>query len=375
MMVNTEKVEMRPIEQSVITNGRLESADKQEFFTPVDSTLMELEVEVGDKVKKGEVLGRLDTMELGRLYEEANAKLAQRESELASALASDDQLSFNSAKAQYEKEKNNYDRVHYLYQQGAVTEEELETAKMNFAQAEASYQEAKIKLELKANEKKAASAQAQVDLARQEVAQAKERLDLATFVAENDGVVLFVGAEKGNRVLEGNRILEVGSSSKLEVTALVNEVDAGSLQVGQSVRITCTTLPGEEFKGEVTRVAAVAVSGNDNSISVPVTVKLDKNIESLKPGYTVDMNIITMEEQELLTIPFEALVTKNGGKVAYVVEDGVAKERQIITRQGNELYDVVESGLKEGEVAILNPPPELKDGQQVITGDKNDHNK
>ncbi|RYD02883.1 hypothetical protein N752_23005 [Desulforamulus aquiferis] len=52
-----------------------------------------------------------------------------------------------------------------------------------------------------------------MDLGLQEVAQAKERLDLATFVAERNGVVLFVGAEKGNRVMEGSRLIVVGSDS------------------------------------------------------------------------------------------------------------------------------------------------------------------
>ncbi|MBM7854580.1 HlyD family secretion protein [Desulfohalotomaculum tongense] len=371
VMVTTGKVTKRSIKQTVITNGRLESASKQEFFTPVDSTLMELNVEVGDKVKKGEVLGRLDTMELGRQYEEAKAKLAFKEAELADAMAEDDRLNLAAAEAEYEKEKNNLERIQYLYQQGAVTEEELETARMTYARAEAAYRETKIKAEQNAAEKRKASLMAQVDFARQEVAQAEERLDLATFVAEEDGVVLFVGAEKGNRVLEGKRILVVGSDKKLEVTARVNEMDAGNLAVGQPVEITCSALPGKKFKGEVTRVAAVAVSGDNNgSISVPVTVRLQGSVEGLKPGYTVDMNIITMEAKDLLTVPFEALVTKNGEQVAYVVENGVAKERKVKTQKGNELYDIVLSGLKENDEVILNPPPDLTDGQKVMIGEQ-----
>ncbi|CCO08147.1 HlyD family secretion protein [Desulforamulus hydrothermalis] len=317
LVVQTAKAEKRFIEQSVMSSGRLEAAEKQEFFTPVDSTLMELSVKVGDRVSQGQVLGRLDTQELGRLYQQAVARLAGLEANLVRARATNDQLNFNAADAAYQKAKNKLDRISLLYSAGAVTIEELEQAKADLAQAEVAGREALVKLQQGAAAKEAAALKAQVDLAVQEVNQAKERLELATFVANHDGVVLFVGAEKGNRVLEGTRLLVVGNDRKLEVTAGINEIDAGNLQVGQPVKITCASLPEREFAGEVSRVAAVAVSENNNNsnvISVPVTIQLKGDISGLKPGYTVEVNIITMAKKKCLTVPFEALVTKNGEK-------------------------------------------------------------
>ncbi|GAB6158708.1 efflux RND transporter periplasmic adaptor subunit [Desulfotomaculum varum] len=378
LVVQTAKVEKRFIEQSVMSSGRLEAAEKQEFFTPVDSTLMELSVKVGDRVSQGQVMGRLDTQELGRLYQQAVSRLAGLEANLVRAKATNDQLNFNAAGAAYQKAKNKLDRISQLYRAGAVTIEELEQAKADLAQAEVAYQEALVKLQQGAAAKEAASLKAQVDLAVQEVNQAKERLDLATFVANHDGVVLFVGAEKGNRVLEGTRLLVVGNDRKLEVTAGINEIDAGNLQVGQPVKITCASLPEREFTGEVTRVAAVAVSENSNNnnvINVPVTIQLKGDITGLKPGYTVEVSIITMARKNCLTVPFEALVTKNGEKYVYVVEKGVAKQRPIKTEKGNELYDVVLAGLQEGEEVILNPPGTLREGQKIAAGGKHDQGK
>lgn len=379
IVVHTAKVEKRPIEQSVMSSGRLEAAEKQEFFTPVDSTLMELSVKVGDRVSKGQVLGRLDTQELGRLYQQAVSKQAGLEASLVRARAINDQLNLNFAEAAYQKAKNRMDRISYLYREGAVAIEELEQAKVDYAQAEAAYKEALIKAQQGAAAKEVASLKSQVALGAQEVNQAKERLDLATFTAQNDGVVLFVGAEKGNRVLEGTRLLVVGSDKKLEVTANINEIDAGTLHVGQPVKITCTSLPEKEFAGEVTRVAAVAVSENNNNnsnvISVPATIQVHGDTTGLKPGYTVDVNIITMDKKEFLAVPFEALVTKNGEKYVYVVEKGVAKQRKIKTEKGNELFDIVLTGLKEGEEIILSPPNNLQDGQKIAIGEKHDQGK
>lgn len=376
-MVQTAKVEMKIIEQSVLATGKLEVAEKQEFFTPVDSTLMELAVKVGDRVKKGDVLGRLDTQELGRLYQQSLAKLAGLEAQLAKAMTSSDQLNLTYNQAAYEKAKNDLNRITQLYNEGAVAVTELEQAKVAFAKAEADYQESLMRVQQGATAKEISSLQAQVALGQQEVSQAKERLDLANFVAQIDGVVLFVGKEKGNRVLEGTRILEIGNDSKLEVTANVNEIDAASLRVGQPATLTCTSLPGQVYTGEVTRVAEVAIeeSNNSGNTVVPVTIQVKGDTSGLKPGYTMDVSIVTKEAKKQLALPFEALVNQNGEKYVFVVQDGRAKKQRVKTEPGNELYDIVVSGLKEGQEIILSPAPSLQDGQRVVTGVSHDQGK
>ncbi len=370
--VNVINIQKQDIERNVVASGRLEAVDKQEFFAPVDSTLMELAVEVGDRVKKGQFLGRLDTLELGRRYEQAKAELAGKQAALAAGKAVRDDLTLKQTKAQYDQAKNHLERIAFLHEQGAVTTEELESARVDLARADTEYQKAQIKVKEGAAAKEVSSLEAQVALARQEVAQTKERLDLATFVAEKSGVVLFVGEEKGNRVQEGTRLLVVGSDDELEVTTGVNEIDAGNLEVGQPVQITCAALPGEKYEGEVKRVAAAAISQQTSAgdmVSVPVTIQLQGNAENLKLGYTVDLAVTTMTRKNVLTVPFEALVNKDGHKIVYVVQNGVARERTVDTEQGNELNDIITSGLKDGEQVIINPPPLIKDGQEVTIAD------
>lgn len=376
--VNTVKLELQDLKKTVVANGSLAAAHEQEFFTPVDSTLMEINVKVGDRVKKGKVLGRLDTLELGRRYEEAKAILAGKEASLAKAKAQNDDLMLNQVEKRYKKAKAQLERKQYLYEEGAVTAEEVETAEVEFAQAETEYQETLIRIKESATDKEISSLQAQVDLAIQEVAQAKERLSLATFVAEEDGVVLYVGAEKGSRVQEGSRLLVIGNDETLEVTANVNEMDAGSLEVGQKVEITCAVLPGKMYQGEVSRVAAAAVSqiiNGSDLVSVPVTVKLTGKNDGLKLGYTVDLIVTTMEKDNILMVPMEALSEHEGNMLAYVVENGIVHECEVKTETGNELYDMVISGLKEGDEVILNPLADIKEGQEVTVqpiGEKND---
>lgn len=368
------------IERTVVSNGRLEAATRQDFFTPVDSTLMELKVKAGDRVKKGDVLGRLDSLELARKYKDALAVLAAKQADLAKAEAVNDDLNFKEAEAGYQKAKNHLDRIEQLYKAGAVTVEERESALAEETKARTLYNTAKVKMEQNAGNRDKASLQAQVELAQQEVDQAKERMDLATFVAAFDGVVTEVNAKEGNRVLEGTSVMELGKDDVLEVTATVNEIDAGSLEIGQDVKISCLALPNREFHGKVSRVGAAAITQKTNSgetVNVPVTIQIKGKTGGLKIGYTVDLTISLRKESKVLTIPVEAVMERDGKKSVFVVKNGVVQERKIKTRMGNELKDIVTSGLKAGEKVVLNAPSSLKTGRKVMAmpaGAANDQN-
>ncbi|MGE5381269.1 MAG: efflux RND transporter periplasmic adaptor subunit [Methylocystaceae bacterium] len=371
--VLTEKVQQRWVERLVATSGRLEPASKQEFFAPEDSTLMELSVEVGDAVKAGQVLGRLDTGELARKYESSRAQAAEIEANLAKVTVGSDQLSLEAAQARYQELINKMQRLTELAKSGAVTQAELDSVKSEYAQAKASYEEARTRSRQQTGSKEAAALQAQLNLARQEVTLAQERLQMGTFIAKTDGVVLEVGAEKGARVASGTRILTVGSRGELEVTCKVGEVDAGNLQPGQKVKITCTAIAGKNFTGQVVRVADAAIlsasSQGSEVARVPVTLRLDRQQTDLKPGYTVDMRIITQAGKRALAIPFDAVVTRKGQKIVFVVDaKGMVSERKIATVEGNEVYDIVTSGLKAGDEVAVSPPPNLKAGMRVIRG-------
>ncbi|MGI5921085.1 MAG: efflux RND transporter periplasmic adaptor subunit [Syntrophomonadaceae bacterium] len=367
--VKVSKITRQDVNSTVFASGRLEAVNEQAFFTPVDSTLMELNVKVGDRVKKGQVLGRLDTAELATIYQTKVAALSGKEAELANAQAVNDQLDLKVAETEYSKAKNHYSRMETLFQAGAVNMEELESARVDLVRAENAYQQTAAKVSNNASAKQISSLQDQVELARQDMVQARERLDMATFTAQMDGVVTLVGAKKGNRVQEGSELLVIGDDKLLEVTAEISEIDAGNLKLGQPVSISCIALPGKTFTGEIARIGGAAVIAQDNNgqtIKVPVTVKIKGNNTGLRIGYSVDLTIKTAERKQVLAVPFDAVVKRNGRQFVYVVRKSVIEERQIRTRRGNELYDIVLSGLTPGEEVVINPAPTLKNGQKVI---------
>lgn len=369
-MVKTAKVQKQDLERVVFTSGILEAENQHTFFSPVESTLMELKVKAGDRVKKGDILGRLDTLELERRHQEALSNLAGKEAELAKARASDDVQQFNEAEAAYNKAKNHYDRVKSLFEAGALNKEELEEAEADMQSKLTTYQAARVRMEQAASQKQVQALLSQVDLARQEAAQARERLDLGTLTAGFDGVVVSVSAKEGNRVQEGTEILVLAQDSKLQVNARVNEVDAGELKEGQAVKITSIALPGENFEGVITRVGGAAVTEKSQNSStavakIPVQVTLTGDCSRLKFGYSVNVTIKTMTVQNVLAVPCEAIVEDQGRKTVWVLKNGSLEKRNIEVQRGNELKDIVLSGVQDGEEVVKNPAANLSEGQKA----------
>jgi HlyD family secretion protein len=366
--VESSTIAIQNIERNVFANGRLESMNEQTFFAPVDSTLMELKVKLGDQVKKGDVLGRLDSLELARRYQNAVAILSGKESELAKAQSINDQMGLKVAEAEFNKAQNNYNRAEQLFEAGAISVQDLESARVDLTRADSSYQEAKVRASQDSSGKQNFSLQSQVELAKQEVAQAKERLDMATFSAQVDGVVTSVGAKQGNRVMEGTELLVISDNRSLEVTTNISEIDAGNLRIGQSVELSSVALPGQTFCGAVSRIGGAAVvqkSTNGENINVPVTISLNGDIGELKIGYSVDLTIKVSEDIDVIALPINAILERNGNTLVFIIKGMTLEERLVELKRSNELYDIVIFGVNSGEEVVLNPKPEFKNGQKV----------
>jgi HlyD family secretion protein len=285
---------------------------------------MELKVRVGDRVKKGQVLGRLDTLELERRYQNSLAVVSSREADLAGAEAGNQKQSARIAKADYDQALAHKERLEKLYESGAVTKEELEKAELEVSKLEGTWREARTRELNGADLKQIASYNAQLELARKEAEVAKDRLEMASFTAPFDGVVTKVEVKQGNRVTEGSLILAIADDSTLEINASVNEIDAGEIKVGQTVKVSSLALRGKKYTGIVEQVggAAVNVKATDNSVKVPVLIKLHKPGKELKVGYTVDLSIKTAEFHNALALPLQSIMEQDGKKSVWLVKTG-----------------------------------------------------
>ena len=168
---------------------------------------------------------------------------------------------------------------------------------------------------------------------------------------------------KGTIIKDGGRWLAV---------VAVNEGDILSVETGQSARLSGAALPDGEFSGKVASVSDTAYTSTLSAVSVPVTVvdvtvNIDEGDESLlRSGYSVTAQLTTGEERTVNMLPYTVIAQDEQGEYVYVLENGVAVRRSIVT--GIELSDRTEivKGVTAEDV-VLTDPEKLFEGARVRT--------
>lgn len=209
----------------------------------------------------------------------------------------------------------------------------------------------------------------EVDVARQRVRDAQEALRVAERQAGNavvtapfDGVVTAINAELGQAV--GAQGLLALVSNQAEIRLEVDESNLATLAVGQEAVVTSSAFPGGSFRGTVTEIGAAV---NEARGTVEVTVTPVDPPEWLRPGQTLNVNVITAQAAERLLVPQEAVVRSGDRNVVFVVEDGYAVEKPVVTRAPTEGGVPVVAGL-DADDRVVASAAGLEAGDPVRVG-------
>ena len=207
------------------------------------------------------------------------------------------------------------------------------------------------------------SAQA-VERAESELKQGEAALAAATkpladtlLTAPFDGEVLRQDGEPGETVVANQTLFWVGQPRPLRVIAEVDEEDIARVQPGQRVLIKADAFPGRVLEGRVTEITP---KGDPINKSYRVRVALPDDTP-LKVGMTTETNIVVREQADALLVPATAV---SGGRL-WLAENGRARKQAVKTGAVGENKAEILDGLKGAEMVIVNPPPELKEGDAV----------
>lgn len=166
-------------------------------------------------------------------------------------------------------------------------------------------------------------------------------------------------------------IIKNARTGELWVQTFVSEKDISSVKLGQSAEITGEAFSDCVYTGEVTKISDAASKiqvGNSLKTMVEVEILIINPDERLKPGFTAKVKINTSEPKEMTIIPYDAVNQDNTGEYVYVLEDGTAVKKYIIT--GTELSSGVEvlSGINDNDT-IITVDKEVKEGNTVRLND------
>jgi RND family efflux transporter MFP subunit len=296
-----------------------------EIKSKVAGQVVEVLVEEGARVKKGQILLKLDPIDYERETARADADVAQAKNAL------------EYSQLTYERKKRG------LQERGV----------------------AQIDVDLAANDVKAKT----IALKSAEIALAtsRDRLRYTQIAAPLDGTVIELGIKVGEVVtpgvqqtFEGRPLLTIGDLSTLLVRSELNQIDIAKIALGQDVILGFDALPGKTFHARVTRSAPAAIKPKGKEIEVfPVEATLIDTDPSIKPGMTADVRFQIETKPGVFAVPIEAVV-KDAGKsfvTKIVMADGKEKtekaEITVGTRNDREIE--VASGVAEGDKLLIKP--------------------
>lgn len=362
---------------TILASGSIELVEKQEVYAPGDRLVREVPVRVGDQVQKGQIIAVLEADSESLSLLDAQARLAEQEviyQKYFNPTAADLKIAeaeYKQADLRYQNSLKNVENHEKLYAAGAVSLQDLDTARSQLAADEANYLKAEkewnqIKNGLQGAERR--SQEAAYHRAQEAVKLAEQNLAQFVVPARIDGQVLAVDISPGDVTNPGQHLVTIGDPHQLEVRVGIGEYDAARVKKGQEVLIEAAAFPEKQFKGQVVEVSQKAfVNKNTQSqqVEIPVRIAVDSAQEGLLPGFTVDVKITIVPEKDRLVVPYEAVVEKDGKSYVYIVVKEQAKRVPVEIGLEGDLNIEITSGLNKGDTVILNPPEDLQDGQAV----------
>jgi RND family efflux transporter MFP subunit len=328
--IRVKMIELKPGELRVIVNATTTSTvtSEKEVTLSAQRTgrVVKLPVREGDRIKAGDLIAQLD------LSEES----VQTRSNLS------------QSKATYEEAEKNKIRAEALFDKGMIPQQDLDAAQRTHEIAKAQYRAA--------------------------MADAEVKQDYSIIRTPFDGVVAKKYTEVGELLLPGSQIVMIVDPESIYVLATIDEVDLGRLRPDQPVSITIDAFPGETFQGHVGRISPIVSGGKLETRTADVWVYFNEKQSKIKSGMSADVEILVMMLADVLSVPSQAVIEREGKKQIYCAEGtglkpgdvAVAKLKSVKIGETNWSFTQITAGLSAGEYVITTPEAEgLENGAKV----------
>jgi HlyD family secretion protein len=412
--VSTEKVEKRTITETVDASGKIYPELEVKISPDISGEVVELNVEEGDSVKRGQVLARIYADIYALQRDEAASRVSQSQATVGNSAAG-----LEALKASMEQAQQSYDRNKKLYDDKVISKAELETYETSLRTAKANYNAAQQNIK---------ALQAGVQTAQTGLSSANKNLGRTTLVAPMNGVISSLGVKKGERVAGnsfniGTEMMRVADMTVLELRVNVGENDIVKVNIGDSADIEVDAYNNRKFKGIVTKIASSTGSAGSltSQVSNDVTnyevrIRLNPDFYNdlidpskpkkfpFRPGMNASAEIKTKRIADVLSVPITSVNARIKGsdktaedkkkddkkakgndeaeqqnenviadeleEVVFVMQpDG--KVKKVVVKSGIQDINYIEiiSGLKAGDEVVTGPynaiSKTLKDGARV----------
>ncbi|HEX7241166.1 MAG TPA: efflux RND transporter periplasmic adaptor subunit [Longimicrobiaceae bacterium] len=344
--VQTEKVARRDLVSTVPGSGRIEPRRKVDISADIPGRVVELAVEEGQWVNRGDLLLRIEPTRYQAAVYRAEASLAQARSSVENAQAN---------RLQAENELRRLEEVGRAG--GFVAGADLDRARTQVQTSGA----------------QARGAGFSVDQAQAALSEARDALAKTTITAPMSGRVTRLNIQEGETAVvgtmnnPGSLLLTVADLSEMEAHVLVDETDVPTISPGDPARVRIDAYPGRIFPGKVARISNSAYrGGGQESAGFRVVVALDNPPADLRPELSASAEVAVEARSGVLSVPVLALTVRAPGGYAptartrgvegvFVVRGSEAAFVPVRAGIAGEQHFEVRSGLRQGDVVIAGP--------------------
>ncbi|MBI2811543.1 MAG: efflux RND transporter periplasmic adaptor subunit [Candidatus Melainabacteria bacterium] len=361
--------------------GNIQPIQTSAIYARAAGYVKEQLVDIGDTVKKGQVLAIIETPELDQQVEQAQADVRNAQAALSTALA--DRQQFESqlltARATIKQWRTNlgfstvqYNRYQKLSADGAVSfearDQTLKAVESDKSSLEAAEQSEKAALsQVVAADSKVASAVHNIASSKSNLKRVEALRGFQKIIAPFDGVIT-------NRLVDAGALIQTGASNTntqllamartdmLRIYIDVPQSVFKSVHLGDSAEVLVPEMKGKVFHGQVTNISG---SINSDSRTNQTEIKIPNKDHLLTPGAYAQVRFTFGRMKAPLLLPGNAVVTKNDGLYVAVAQNGKVHYKKIEIERDFGNKAEIAAGVSDGDVCLIDPPDGLLEGDRV----------
>lgn len=372
----TTTVDTGDIENTVLASGKIKAIQTVDVGAQVSGEITRLYVEIGDEVKKGDLIAQISQVEQKNTVSNAQASLSQAEASLNQARGdlstkqgevASAQATIDTRQAELKKAQQSFNRLAGLIDIDAISREEYDTAKSNLEVAKAALVTAKANYQntlTAVNNAKLAidNQQAAITKAKNDVITAQEDLSYTTIRAPMDGTVVAISQKQGTTVNANQSaptIVTLADLSRVRINAQISEADVVNITPNMAARFNIIGNPNQQFDAILSGVEPApetisTTSSTDSAVYYIGYLDVDNSEGKFRIDMTAQVNIIINAARGVLVVPSSAIETKDGKSTVRIIgEDGFAKPVEVVVGIDNRVNAEIKSGLNKGDVIVI----------------------
>lgn len=376
----TANVERSDIENSVMSTGKIEGIKQVDVGAQVSGEVTKLYVEVGDTVKKGDVIAQIDPVTLQNTLTTQQATLQQSKANLEStkSVYQTKQAALATARADLkgkiatlQQSQTEYNRLKSLLAMNAISQQELEQADTAVKTAQANVDSAKeaiatAQANIASSQADIVSAQQTIKKSQTDVNTAEKNLGYSQIVAPMSGTVISITTKQGQTVNANQSaptIVTLADLSSVRVKAKISEADVVNLKVGLPVYFNIIGRPDKKYQATLSTIgpAPDGTTASDSSTSTDSAIyyigyfTVPNPDGALRINMTAQVYIVENKVNNVLSVPAAAIKTdpKMGSYVEVVQADGTTIKQAVKTGVTNRITTQILSGVNQGDKVVV----------------------